>query len=57
MWTIHQIADRLNLSEQELRDLLDHGQLDGRPLDSEVLAMARAVFLAAAGAKPRATRH
>jgi hypothetical protein len=57
MRSIYQIADRLNLSEQEFRALLDEGKLDGRPLDSEVLAMARAAIIAATRAAPPKTRH
>jgi hypothetical protein len=57
MRTIHQIADRLNLSEQELRDLLDHGRLDGATLDPQILALARAAIIAAARAAPSKTRH
>jgi hypothetical protein len=53
--TIREIQKRLDLSEQELRDLLDHGRLDNQCLDPEVLAMARAAFLAAARKPP--TKH
>jgi hypothetical protein len=53
--SIRELQERLNLSEQELYDLLTHGRLDGTTLDPEVLAMARAAFLAAA--RQRSTRH
>jgi hypothetical protein len=55
--TIREIQRRLDLSEQALRDLLNHGRLDGQCIDPEVLNMARAAFLAAARAKPPSTRH
>ena len=56
MRTIAQIMKRLELDEDGLRRLLDHGQLDDKTLDPEVLTMVRAAFLSAR-AKPRLTRH
>jgi hypothetical protein len=53
--SIRELQERLNLSEQELYDLLTHGRLDGTTLDPEVLAKARAAFLAAARKPP--TKH
>jgi hypothetical protein len=55
--TIRELQTRLNLDEQGLRDLLDHGRLDSEIIDPQVLAMARAAFLKAARAKPPATKH
>jgi hypothetical protein len=54
--TVRELQTRLNLDEESLRDLLDHGRLDDERVDPEVLAMARAAFLAAARRK-RPTEH
>jgi hypothetical protein len=56
MRTIGQIMKRLDLDEEGLRRLLDHGKLDDKTLDPQVLALARAAFLAAARRK-RPTEH
>jgi hypothetical protein len=53
--SIRELQTRLQLSEDGLRDLLDHGRLDGQCIDPEILAMARAAFIAAARRKP--TEH
>jgi hypothetical protein len=53
--SILELQERLNLSEQELYDVLTHGRLDGTTLDPQVLAKARAAFLAAA--RRKATEH
>jgi hypothetical protein len=55
MRTIRELQTRLNLDEESLGNLLDHGKLDGRPLDSEVLAKVRQEVLKAARRKP--TKH
>jgi hypothetical protein len=57
MRTIAQIMKRLELDEEGLRRLLDHGQLDDKTLDPQVLEQARAAFLAAARRKPPPTAH
>ena len=53
--SIRELQARLNLDEQSLRELLDHGKLDGRCVDREVMDMVRAAFLAAARKRP--TEH
>jgi hypothetical protein len=55
MRAIGQIMKRLDLDEEGLRRLLDHGELDDKTLDPQVLALARAGIIAAAR-KP-STRH
>jgi hypothetical protein len=55
MRTIGQIMKRLHLDEDGLRRLLDHGQLDDKTLDPEILSMVRAAFLTAARKRP--TEH
>ena len=55
--TIRELQTRLNLDEQSLRDLLDHGRLDNQCIDPEVLAMVRKAFIKAARHKPPSTRH
>jgi hypothetical protein len=56
MRTIGQIQKQLNLDEDGLRRLLDHGVLDDKTLDPQILALARAAFIAAARRK-RPTEH
>jgi hypothetical protein len=46
MRSIRELQTRLNLDEESLRNLLDHGQLDGQCIDPEVLSMVRAAYLA-----------
>jgi hypothetical protein len=53
--SIRELQTRLNLDEQSLRELLDHGKLDGQFIDPKVLTMVRAAFLAAARKPP--TKH
>ena len=54
--SIRELQTRLNLGEESLRNLLDHGQLDGQCINPEALAMACAAFLEAARRKPP-TKH
>jgi hypothetical protein len=41
MRSIREIQTRLNLDEESLRNLLDHGQPDGQCIDPEGLTMVR----------------
>jgi hypothetical protein len=53
--SIRELQTRLNLDEESLRNLLDHGQLDGRSIDPEVLNLVRHAFIKAA--RRKSTRH
>jgi hypothetical protein len=51
MRSIHEVADRLNLSEQEFCELLDRGKMDGR-LSARKSSQRFEGFLDAARCKP-----
>jgi hypothetical protein len=46
MRSVAQLMQRLNLDEQSLRELLDHGKLDGQCVDQRCLDLVRAFYLA-----------
>jgi hypothetical protein len=56
--TVRELQTRLQLDEASLRQLLDHGQLDEKTLDPQVLAVARRAILdLARRRKPRSARR